>query len=121
MANELLIHNAEEKLKREMKSVNGREASVIKDAVVTALLNFCGQSSEFAQAIMETDKTFSECMMAVTRNVGNCISDIEAYRRAVAFYFDGADIEFNMTINLSASVEGNENSGELKFSLLDLM
>lgn len=116
---ELLIHNVTSKLESESKDVAGREASVMKNAVKDALLEFSKQSSEFAQAILESDKSFKDCMNAVAKDVRNSISDIEAYRRAVQFYFPGADIKFNMTINLSASVE--KDTAPISVSLLDLL
>ena len=46
-----------------------------------ALLEFCRQNEEFAQAVAQGG-SFQECMKAVAQGVGNCISDLEAYRRA---------------------------------------
>ncbi len=53
--NELLIHNVEEKLKKECEKVQGQKEGVIKGAVMKALLNFSKQESEFAQAIVESN------------------------------------------------------------------
>lgn len=117
--NELMIHNIKEKLENESSAVTGQAASVMKSAVKNALIDFSGQSSEFAQAIIESDKSFAECMKTVTQNIGNSISDIEAYRRAVQFYFPGADIKFEMKINLSAAVDQATDS--ISVSLLDLI
>ena len=39
-------------------------------------------------------------MKAVAKSVGSSISDLEAYRRAVRFYFPGAEIRMQMTIDL---------------------
>lgn len=47
-------------------------------------------------------------MKAVAKNCGSSISDLEAFRRAVRFYFPGADVQFHMTVNLCASVETGE-------------
>lgn len=110
---------AKSKLINEFSSVKGKKEKAMAFAVQRALINFCDQNIEFAQAIAESDKTFGDCMSAVAKNVGESISDIEAYRRAVQFYFLGADIEYTMTINLSASVEKNERA--IKISLLDLL
>lgn len=41
----------------------------------------------------------------VAKGAGQSLSDLEAYRRAVQFYFPGADIRMQMTVNLCASVE----------------
>lgn len=76
----------------------------MKDSVYEALIGFCRQDQEFAQAVYQGG-SFTECMKAVARNCGKGISDLEAYRRAVQFYFKGADIQFQMEINLCAEVE----------------
>ena len=44
--------------------------------------------------------SFPECMQAVAKGVGGSISDIEAYRKAVQFYFPGAEIEVQMRVRL---------------------
>ena len=117
---ELLIHNAEEKLKRESAEISDKYQKAMQLAVRKALLSFCKQESEFAQAILESKQTFKGCMAAVAKDVKNSISDLEAYRRAVQFYFPGADIEFCMKIDLCASVRGAEKDA-LSVSLTDLL
>lgn len=109
-----------EKLEKESdtKSLN-QIAKVVKDDVKRALLVFAKQEPEFAQAIAESSKTFTECLQDITKNIGNSISDIDLYRRAVSFYFDGASVEFEMKINLCSSVEGVSKTMHL--SLFDLM
>lgn len=84
-----------------------RRIEVMKQAVHDALVEFCRQDGEFAQAVVQGG-TFADCMAAVAKNVGSAISDIEAYRRAAQFYFPGADIRVKMTVNLCASVEQEE-------------
>lgn len=81
-----------------------RHASVMKDAVCEALDSFCKQDGEFAQAVVQGG-AFADCMKAVASGVGDSISDLEAYRRAVRFYFPGADVRFHMTVSLCADVE----------------
>ena len=103
---------AEDKLSREKESGGypAREMAM-KDAVYAALLDFCRQDGEFAQAVAQGG-TFLDCMKAVAKGVGSSISDLEAYRRAVRFYFDGADVKFHMTVNLCADVERDEEPEE---------
>lgn len=96
-----------------------RYASAMKDAVCDALDGFCRQDSEFAQAVVQGG-AFSECMKAVAKNCGSAISDLEAFRRAVQFYFPGADVKFHMTVNLCASVEGDEPAPDIGFKILNL-
>ena len=88
---------AKERLDRESKEVTDRYGAAMKGAVREALLDFCRQNEEFAQAVAQGG-SFKDCMTAVAKGVKNSISDLEAYRRAAAFYFDGAQVQFSMTI-----------------------
>lgn len=88
-----------EKLDRERSAVSGQKESAMAGAVLSAIKDFCKQESEFAQAVVEGGK-FSDCMKAVAKGVGNSISDLEAYKKAVKFYFPGAKINMQMTIDL---------------------
>lgn len=110
-----------EKLDKEYESgTYDRYARVMKTSVREALEEFCRQDEEFAQAVVQGG-TFENCMKAVAQNCGSGISDLEAYRRAVQFYFPGADIRFRMVIDLCASVQEPEpESGNRKAVLLDL-
>jgi len=99
-----------EKINQELKSFKGdKYAMVMKDRCSEALINFCQQDEEFAQAVVQTDKTFSDCMAEVVKKVkaNNGISDLDAFKEIVAFYFPGAGINFSMTIDLCASVKKN--------------
>lgn len=60
---------------------------------------FCKEDGEFAQAVVQGG-TFKVCMEAVTKGVGNSLSDLEAYSRAVQFYFPGAKVHFRMELDL---------------------
>ena len=50
--------------------------------------------------------SFADCMTALAKGVGSSISDLEAYRKAVGFYFDGAQVEYSMTIRLEPADTG---------------
>lgn len=96
-----MINKAIEKLDTENKSFKGgKKETAMRSAVLAALKNFCGQSEEFSQAIVQNSKTFSDCMAAVAAGTGSSISDMDAYKKAVHFYFPGADIKCTMTIDL---------------------
>jgi len=102
------------KRKLEAEQASGkydRYASAMKEAVCEALDGFCRQDGEFAQAVVQGG-TFEDCMKAVAKNCGSSISDLEAFRRAVQFYFPGADVRFQMSVNLCASVEAEEPTEE---------
>jgi hypothetical protein len=101
--------------------------NIMAKSVHKALCDFCRQDGEFAQAVAQGG-SFKDCMAAVAKNCGTGISDLEAYRRAVQFYFPGADIAFHMTINLCASVKSDHfaeasdmvNDGKRSGLILDL-
>ena len=98
---------AAEKLNSQVAEVTGRKENVMKDDVKNALLEFCKQDEEFAQAVVQGGR-FPDCLKAVADALtgkDGC-SDLAVYRKAVAFYFPGADIQMTMRINLCASVEG---------------
>ena len=95
---------AEKRRRSESGKVQGTKELAMKSAVMTALLDFCRQDAEFAQAVAQGG-SFPDCMKAVAKGVGSSISDIDAYKKAVSFYFPGAGITVRMTIDLCASVE----------------
>lgn len=101
---------AAERLKEEYKSVTGSKESVMKGAVRDTLLEFCRQNEEFAQAVAQGG-TFKDCMAAVAKGVGGSISDLEAYRRAAAFYFEGAKVNVSLTIQLEPAEPEPERRG----------
>ena len=95
---------AAKRLKDEEKTVTGNKEKAMAKAVKDTLLDFCRQDEEFAQAVVQGG-TFRDCMAAVAKGVGNSISDLEAYKKAVSFYFPGAGIRVTMKIDLCDSVK----------------
>ena len=101
------INNLLQKLNTEAAAITAnntaeqRAAQVMKNAVKEQIIAFCTQSSDFASAVMSSDKNFADCMKAVSKTPGNGISDIEAYKRAAQYYFPESDIEFSMKIKTS--------------------
>ncbi len=108
---------AAKKLEDEKKSGKyDQYAQVMKDRVNETLVSFCKQDREFAQAVVQGG-AFEECMKAVSKDArsygnGHGIPDLEAFRRAVQFYFPGADVRFQMSVNLCASVDADEPTEE---------
>ena len=98
------IEAAIDRLKKELPGIKGQKESVMKRAVAEAMENFCRQDGAFARAVAEGG-SFADCMKAVAKGVGNSISDLEAYRRAVRFYFPEAEIRFVMTIETGSAPE----------------
>lgn len=114
------INTALEKLKNELNSFKGgQKENAMKNEVHAALCEFCRQEPEFAQAIAQSDKTFSDCMKAVAKSAGSSISDLEAYKKAVNFYFPGARVNFKMTIDLIGDANTAPKEQEKK-SVLDI-
>lgn len=77
------------------------KAGAIRKAVYDALVGFCGQNTEFAQAVAQSDKTLSAVCEECVKNVGQSVSDLEVYRSAVAAYFPGAQVDCVMTVRMS--------------------
>lgn len=101
---------AVEKLRGELLAGKfNRYANIMKKDVEAALEDFCRQDEEFAQAVVQGG-TFEDCMKKVATNCGNGLSDLEAFRRAVQFYFLGADIQFQMKIDLAPHDRDDEET-----------
>lgn len=96
-----IINHAIEKINPKSVKKSNRYMEVVAEPVAKALHGFCRQSEEFARAITETDRTFQECLETITKGIGQSISDVDIYQRAVGYYFPGAKIEFKMTIRMS--------------------
>lgn len=120
----------EKKLRDELAGVNkngSSKAKIVAPAVLDAILTFCGQQEEFAQAVAQSGKTLGEVCEACVMNVGNAVSDLEVYRRAVAAYFPGALVECVMTVRMSeydgpSRDPNSRTSGDaLTLDLFDLM
>ena len=109
---------AMEKLGQERAKVAGGKERAMADAVYGAIRDFCLQDEEFAQAVVQGG-SFADCMKKVAAGVGQSISDLEAYKKAVQFYFPGAEVKMQLTIDLigSAREETPKAAPEQKESL----
>lgn len=104
--------NAIKRIDAEIKEFQGdKYGKVIYKSVADALKQFC-ENSKFASAILESDKTLSDCCKVITKGVKQSLSDLEAYRRAAQFYFPNADIKFDMRIILSDESANVDNTVE---------
>lgn len=116
-----------EKLTAELTDAKlGKYENVVKPYVLDEICIFAKQNSEFAQAIEQSDKSFDDCLRASVAGVKEHISDLEVYKRAVAFYFPGADIKCTMTLDLGDNGFSNEtstaaDSGKLQLDLDSLL
>lgn len=109
-----------ERLKNEYGTVMGTKAGAMKKAVREALESFIRQDDEFAQAVAQGG-SFSECMAAVEKGVGASISDMDAYRKAVQFYFAGAEIRMVMEIDLCPNRVKEETHSRKVLDLADFL
>lgn len=82
-----------------------KHGSVVVRPVADTLEQFCENNADFAAAVLGEDKHFADCIAAVTHGVGAAISDIEAYRRAVRYFFPDADVKFDIRIILPGLVD----------------
>lgn len=101
----------------------GQKAAAVYRPVADALKSFCRQDNEFAQAVVQCEKTLSDCCTEIVKDVGSAISDIDVYHRAVQFYFPGAEIEMNMKIQLNPFESNTKSSAAdniINLSLDDL-
>ena len=123
--------NACELLQRaeQQEAAKSRKARAVYTAVRDALVLFCEQNEEFADAILQNDKTLGDCCEKIMEKSGDAISDIEVYARAVEFYFPGAVIEMKMTVYMSrferdaalSGVKSQSNAKVLDLRLEDLL
>ena len=134
---EEFVPKAVEKIESGIAAVKGQKENVVKRPVADALISFCRQQEEFAQAVVQSEKTFADCVAHVVKGCGNALSDIEAYRKAVGFWFPGAVVDMVLTIRMSefegpakeavpevpAKLEKakSQTTGNLEFSLFDLL
>ena len=114
------------RLEKEKEKVRDSKSLPVCAAVVAALSEFCRQEEEFAEAVLQSDKGLIGCMDAVMKGVGpnkSVLSDLEAYQRAVGYFFPGADVKFHMTVDLigSAAAEEIPRAQVLDFDLFDLL
>ena len=98
---------AVEKLNAEKISVAGQKEKARSGAVLSAIKDFCRQDAEFAQAVVQGG-SFADCMKKVAAGVGNSISDLDAYKKAVQFYFPGAEVRMQLTIDLIGQAAGED-------------
>lgn len=105
---------------KQKEGANGRYATAVYESVRDALIGFCEQNEEFADAILQQDKTLGECCGTIMQNCGQSISDVEVYARAVNFYFPGAKVEMKMTVYMSEFEKEDAAKSQTSAKILDL-
>ena len=103
------------------KGAKSRCATAVYDAVRDALVGFCEQQEEFADAVLQ-GASLGECCEEIMKGCGSSISDLEVYAKAVAFYFPGAKVEMKMTVYMSEFEKEEKQVAETKpvAKILDL-
>lgn len=107
-----MIQKAIDKLNTENKKIKGKTIEdkmmeVMRIRTCYALIQFCKMEEEFAQAVVQSDKTFSDCLRAISKDMSNenGSSDVKVFQKAVQFYFPGATVENILRINLAGAAE----------------
>lgn len=93
-----------EKIENEALDAKSREGkhTAFSRPMINAMVEFCEQEPELAQAVEQSDKNFGACLDYVARQAEKgVLSDLKAYKEMVKFYFPTADITMKMTVNLS--------------------
>lgn len=122
------------KLEQEIKNPGklSRIEAAMLEPVGKMLISFCRQDARFASAVFEKKETLSDCVKAVANGVAYMISDVDAYKKAVQFYFPAADVDFKCVIVLPAEKSGvvtrgigraadaDEEPEEITVSLFDI-
>lgn len=109
---------AVQKLADEKGKVAGNKEKAMAGAVFAAIKDFCLQDEEFAQAVVQGG-SFADCMKKVAAGVGQSISDLDAYKKAVQFYFPGAEVRMQLTIDLIGKAAGKDKLKEQTKSLAE--
>lgn len=116
-----ILEQAEKKIKSFEAKKLGQKAKVIAEPTANALIAFCEQSEEFARAVIDGDD-FINCLITISKDFGNAVSDFEVYSKAVQFYFPGAVIKFEMKIPMSEyELKPTPNKENLSLSLDSLL
>ena len=93
-----------EKIQNERKQVKGdKKVQAVAPFVADTLIVFVNENEDFAAAVANSEKTLGQCCIEVVKDVGQCLSDMEAYKRAVKFYLPEADLKCEMKVVLPNS------------------
>lgn len=113
-----LAAQASEKLRKDKPNVRGNKEQAMAEPVLAALESFCIQSESFAKAVIDGG-SFSSCMKKVAENTGYSISDLDAYKKAVQFYFPDAKVEMELRIQTTSEDECKNKTEPVVLDLAD--
>ncbi|MDE6707878.1 MAG: hypothetical protein K2K06_07575 [Oscillospiraceae bacterium] len=109
----------------DISHIKGNAQSFIAEKTAQTLQQFCEQEQEFAQAVEQSGKTFQQCLDHVIKGIvkrgsTGSLSDLDAYRRAVKFYFPCAEVHQRFELDLIGNAK--ESAPEAKsFDFMSLM
>ena len=101
------------------ETVSGQKENAMAPSVREALTDFCRQDAEFAQAVVQGGSV-EDCVKTVLKGVGGSLSDLEAYKRAAAFFFPGCVVTMKLTIAMCEHDVVPAEPQERKAVVLDL-
>lgn len=96
------------------------KASLMANAVLKAMVDFCRQSSEFAGAVLKGG-SFADCMKAAAKGFGNYAEGAEVCKKCVQFYVPGAQIRVQWLVEIPDSAGSADKEKEQGGFVLDLM
>lgn len=108
---------AAKKLDKKLSGL-GKYENAVCEPVRECLKDFCTQNDEFAQAVAQGGD-FKDCLKSCVKGIGQACSDLEVYKKAVQFYFKGADVHMDLRIDLGD--EGFSSDKSIGLSLDNLL
>lgn len=87
------------------KNIKGAKQQAVAGYIAKALQVFCSQNAEFKQSVEQSSDSFQQCLDSIVKGVGNSISDLDLCNLAAEFYFETAEVHFNMSISLPGDAE----------------
>lgn len=119
-----IIKDSEIGQKLRGNSAADAKASLMADAVLKVLSDFCRQSEGFAKAVI-AGGTFGDCMKAAAKGIGNYAQGDDICKKCVQFYLPGADIHVQWRVGMpkesnTADSEQEKQSGFV-LDLMDLL
>lgn len=116
-----VIKDSEIGAKLRGNSAADAKASLMADAALKVLTDFCHQSSTFAEAVL-SGGTFGDCMKAAAKGLGNYAKGSEVCKKCVEFYVPGAKIHVQWRVELPEDTTQSEgNQSGLVLDLMDLL
>lgn len=86
------------------KNAADAKVSLMADAILRVLKDFCEQSEEFSEAVVKGG-SFVDCMKSMAKDLGNYAEGLSCCKKAVEFYLPAAEIKLAWSITLPNKVE----------------